>query len=148
MPLALWRHVLLALRQGEAGLAQAVAEAMERTLGEAGDTMLPEHAVMCRFDLAKFWSGLGQHGRAFSQWQAGHALLRRYQPFSREAHREFVDTSIAAFPASRFRDGPRAANADPAPVFIVGMPRSGGRRSWSRSSMRMSKRAASASVWR
>ena len=33
--------------------------------------------------------------------------------------------SIAAFDRARLQDGPRAQNRDPAPVFIVGMPRSG-----------------------
>src|SRR6202023_1819610 len=36
----------------------------------------------------------------------------------------FIDAQIAGFDAARFA-GPRAKNADPAPVFIVGMPRSG-----------------------
>jgi hypothetical protein len=46
------------------------------------------------------------------------------QPYSREAARAFIDAQIAGFDAASFA-GPRAANADPAPVFIVGMPRSG-----------------------
>ena len=36
-----------------------------------------------------------------------------------------MDSSIAAFPAARFRDRPFASNRDATPVFIVGMPRSG-----------------------
>ena len=63
--------------------------------------------------------------RAFAQWTAGHALLRAFQPFSRDEHRAFVDARSRRFDAARLRAGPRAANADPAPVFIVGMPRSG-----------------------
>jgi hypothetical protein len=80
---------------------------------------------MARFDLAKFWSGQGAPSRAFAQWTEGHKLLVRFQPFSREAHLAFVDASIEAFSAARLRDGPRAANRDPLPVFVVGMPRSG-----------------------
>jgi sulfotransferase family protein len=52
-------------------------------------------------------------------------LLARSQPFSRDAHRAFVDAHIALFDRTRFIQGPRAGNTDPAPVFIVGMPRSG-----------------------
>ena len=52
-------------------------------------------------------------------------MLASFQPFSRDVHRAFVDASIEAFCARRLRDGPRASNSDPAPVFIVGMPRSG-----------------------
>lgn len=36
-----------------------------------------------------------------------------------------VDANIAAFTTTRFKTGPRARNTDAAPVFIVGMPRSG-----------------------
>ena len=60
-----------------------------------------------------------------AQWTEGHKLLAKFQPFSREAHRAFVDASIAAFSKERLQDGPRAQNRDPAPVFVVGMPRSG-----------------------
>jgi Sulfotransferase family len=37
---------------------------------------------------------------------------------------DFVDAQIATFDAARFAQA-RAGNADPTPVFIVGMPRSG-----------------------
>ena len=80
---------------------------------------------MARFNLAKFWSSRGELGRAFAQWVEGHKLIAPSQPFSRELHREFVDASIEAFSAKRLNEGPRATNRDPAPVFVVGMPRSG-----------------------
>ncbi len=80
---------------------------------------------MAHYDLAKFWSGRGNTAEAFAQWQAGHILLRRSQPFSREDFSQVIETNIAAFSAARFHAGARAANHDPAPVFIVGMPRSG-----------------------
>jgi hypothetical protein len=90
-----------------------------------GPEGVPEHAIMARFDLAKFWSGKDRHSRAFAQWSAGHKALARFQPFSRDQHRAFVDASIAAFSKERLAGGPKAGNADRAPVFIVGMPRSG-----------------------
>jgi hypothetical protein len=40
--------------------------------------------------------------------------------FSRERHRAFIDASVTALDKVRLHDGPRASNADPAPVFIVG----------------------------
>ena len=55
----------------------------------------------------------------------GHRLLGRFQPFSRDAHWHFIAASIARFDEARLHAGARAANRDPAPVFIVGMPRSG-----------------------
>jgi hypothetical protein len=80
---------------------------------------------MAHYDLAKFWSGRGDTAAAFAHWQAGHALLRLSQPFSREAFAEFLEATMAAFDAARFAQGPRANNRDATPVFIVGMPRSG-----------------------
>jgi tetratricopeptide (TPR) repeat protein len=123
-PLFLWRRVLLALAEGDAAQARALAEEMERALG-AASALVPEHRIMAQFDLAKFWSQQGMADRAFGFWVEGHRLLGQFQPFSREGHRRFVDASINCFDRARLHAGPRAQNSDPAPVFIVGMPRSG-----------------------
>ncbi len=125
VPLMHWRFVLLALAEGDGARARHEAERMEAALADMGPEGVPEHAVMARFDLAKFWSGERAPSRAFAQWVEGHKLLARFQPFSRGAHSAFVDASIEAFSAARLKDGARAANRDPAPVFVVGMPRSG-----------------------
>jgi tetratricopeptide (TPR) repeat protein len=124
-PLLHWRRVLLALAEGDSARACDEAERMEASLAEMGPDAVPEHAIMARFDLAKFWSGRGAPGRALAQWTEGHKLLAKFQPFSRENHRAFVDASIEAFSAARLSGEPRAKNRDPAPVFVVGMPRSG-----------------------
>ncbi len=122
-PLLAWRRVLLALADGDAPRAVRLAEAMEQSL--AATDMLPEHRIMAHFDLAKFWSGRNEAGRAFPHWTAGHQELRRFQPFSRDMHRAFVDATIDHFDRTRLFEGGRAENSDTAPVFIVGMPRSG-----------------------
>jgi len=124
-PLLLWRQILLALTKGDRAGAHDLASRMEAILNAQGDAVLPEHRIMARFDLAKFWSAQADSDKAFVNWTAGHAQIRRFQPFSREAHRGFVDASIEMFGATRFANGPRAGNSDPAPIFIVGMPRSG-----------------------
>jgi len=124
-PLWHWRHVLLALGQGDLPLAHVSVEQMEHALETMGADAVPEHRIMAHYDLAKFWSGQNAHRRAFAHWTAGHKLLAPSQPFSRNAHRAFVDANIALFTRDRFAAGPRAGNGDPAPVFIVGMPRSG-----------------------
>jgi len=124
-PLWHWRQVLLAL--GEHNLAAAGREAghMAAALAAMGPGVVPEHQIMGYYDLAKFWSSQNDPAAAFAHWQAGHALLRRFQPFSRAAHRAFIDANIVLLDHARFAAGPRAQNADPAPLFIVGMPRSG-----------------------
>jgi len=124
-PLWHWRQVLLARTANNAAGARAAAEQMEASLATMGPEAVLEHRIMGHYDLAKFWSGQNAHSRAFAHWQAGHTLLKRSQPFSRDEHRAFADANIAAFDKDRFASGPRAQNADPAPVFVVGMPRSG-----------------------
>jgi Flp pilus assembly protein TadD len=124
-PLCLWRHVMLAMLEGDTARAMRTARGMEQALQSMGAEAVPEHRIMGHYDLAKFWSGLDHHPLAFANWQQGHALLKEGQPFSRAAHLATIDANIVHFPRSRFVSGPVADNADPAPVFIVGMPRSG-----------------------
>lgn len=121
---AIWRRVLLAHAEGDIQAAETEADAMERMLSD-NRTLLPESRIMAWFDLARFWAGRGATDRAFLGWTNGHRALSSFQPFSRVAWRGFVDASIAHFDAERLHAGPRATNSDPAPVFIVGMPRSG-----------------------
>ena len=124
-PLWLWRHVLLAIGEGDAQRAMQAAEAMRGALDSMGPHAVPEHRIMANYDLAKFWSGQNRHDIAFGHWTQGHALLKQIQPFSRVEHLAMIDANIAAFSDTRFERRPIAGNNDPAPVFIVGMPRSG-----------------------
>ncbi len=125
LPLWHWRLVLIALAEGRITDAKAEAHAMEAALAHAGAAALLEHRIMAHYDLAKFWSGLDAPRQAFAHWVTGHDLLRTVQPFSREATASFDAATVAVFTARRFASGPRARNDDDAPVFIVGMPRSG-----------------------
>ena len=98
---------------------------MTEALETISPAAVPEHRIMAHYDLARFWHVRKDHRAAFAHWQKGHALLRPMQPFSREAHRSYIDACIARLDRERLHDGARARNADAAPVFIVGMPRSG-----------------------
>ena len=122
--LVLWRRIVLAGIANETAQAETMAERMAALAGQEGSALL-EHRIIGHFELARFHHQRGRPAYAFEHWQNGHRLLARMQPFSREAHREFVDASIAAYDRARLRDGPHAANVDEAPVFIVGLPRSG-----------------------
>jgi tetratricopeptide (TPR) repeat protein len=124
LPLLHWRHVLLAQLERDAPRAVAAARAMEAAIPHMGPNAVPEHRIMAHYELARFWSALGDADLAFKHWQAGHDGLRESQKFSREGFAAFIEANKAAFSAARFT-GPRAANRDPAPVFITGMPRSG-----------------------
>jgi Tfp pilus assembly protein PilF len=124
-PARLWRDLMLALAERREADARAAAEAMAAAIEEMGPNAVLEHRIMARYDLAKFWSRIGEDAKAFALWQSGHALIRRFQPFSRKTTRAYNDAAIATFTPARYAAGPRATNDDPAPVFIVGMPRSG-----------------------
>jgi tetratricopeptide (TPR) repeat protein len=123
-PLMLWRRILLALAEGDAATARVRAADMEDALA-ATSALVPEHRIMAHFDLGRFWGGQRDVEKTFAHWSAGHRELGKFQPFSRERYRAFIDGMIASFDRRRLHDGPRAQNADAAPVFIVGMPRSG-----------------------
>ncbi|MBV9782282.1 MAG: sulfotransferase, partial [Acidisphaera sp.] len=120
-----WRLVRLAQLDGDAEGAVRQATLMADALEAAGAQMLPEHRIMAHYDLAKFWSGGAEPARAMHHWTQGHRLLAAGQPFSRDSHAAFIAANIALLDRARFTAGPRATNADAAPVFIVGMPRSG-----------------------
>lgn len=123
-PLLLWREVLLAWAEGDQPAADEFAARMEAALAETPD-VVPEHRIMGYFDLGRFWTSRGEPDRAFPLWAAGHRQLRYFQPFSRPGYLDFVEATMRLLDRTRLAEGPRAANADPAPVFIVGMPRSG-----------------------
>jgi tetratricopeptide (TPR) repeat protein len=120
--LGLRRRLALAIGEGDQAGAEAQADALAAALPEPG--VLPEHRIMGHYHLARFWLQRNAD-KAFAQWTEGHRALAKFQPFSREPHRAFVDANIARFDQARFSESPRAGNGDRAPVFIVGMPRSG-----------------------
>ena len=101
-PLWHWRLVLLALAEGDGAGAREQAGQMAAALAAMGPEAVPEHQIMAHYDLAKFWSGQNDHDTAFAHWEAGHALLRRFQPFSREAHAAFIDANMALLDRARF----------------------------------------------
>jgi tetratricopeptide (TPR) repeat protein len=123
-PLYHARDLLLAELERDKPRAYAAAQAMAAAIPQMGPNAVLEHCIMAHYDLAAFFSANRDPASAFTHWSQGHALLRKSQPFSRQAFSDFIQANFTQFDAARFA-GPRAANRDPAPVFIVGMPRSG-----------------------
>ena len=118
----------IALDDTDLEQTSAPREQMIARLGWLADTegaALPEHRIIAHLDLAGLRVRRGQRPEAFAHWRKAHGLLGRMQPFSRARHAAFVGETLTRFGADRLRHGARADNADPAPVFIVGLPRSG-----------------------
>jgi Flp pilus assembly protein TadD len=122
--LIVWRRLLLAEQSGETHTAEALAGSLAKLAAQENGALL-EHRIVGYFDIASFHARRREKQRAFEYWKAGHQLLSRVQPFSRERFSQFVDASIRCFDAKRLREGARADSTDEAPVFIVGLPRSG-----------------------
>ena len=122
--LILWRRICLARHAGRDAEAALMAVRMANLAACEGAGLF-EHRVIAHFDLARFHNERNDKRKAFEHWRSGHALLARIQPFSRESCAAFFDASVRAYDAARLRTGPMAANNDTAPVFIVGLPRSG-----------------------
>jgi tetratricopeptide (TPR) repeat protein len=122
LPLA-WRRVAVANAAGAEAEAVQAAETAAALIHAPGEQL--EARVAASFSLARFWAARDAPARAFGFWRDGHVLLGRTQPFRRDDYAAFVDATLARFDAARLRNGPIAENDDPAPVFIVGMPRSG-----------------------
>jgi tetratricopeptide (TPR) repeat protein len=122
--LILWRRIHLARHDGDETAADTMAARMAE-LAEDATAALLEHRIIGHFELARFHDARNQTAAAFQHWHRGHRLLAGIQPFSRAAYGAFVDASIACFDRERLHAGQRADNADPVPVFVVGMPRSG-----------------------
>ena len=82
------------------------------------------------FGLAHYWDGRKEYGRASEHAVAANVLHSefksergwRYQP---EEYEHYIDRLIGAFSPDFFRRTQGLGNDSDAPVFIVGMPRSG-----------------------
>ena len=75
------------------------------------------------FALGKLRDELADYDAAFTAYAAGNAIER--VPFDHTANAAFFDRIIATYSRQAMPRLPRARNRSTAPVFIVGMPRSG-----------------------
>ena len=119
-----WQGCLLARQAGDGRAAAACADRVD-ALAADRDAAGLEHRINASFALAALHDAEGRRDRAFAGWQRGHALLRLAQPFSRSGHEAFIGAIMRSFDGDRLANGPRAATTDAAPVFIVGLPRTG-----------------------
>ena len=119
-----WEHALLAREAGDRAAAASLVERVA-ALADSRDEAGLEHRIHAHFALADLRHAEARREQAFAHWRQGHALLRQAQPFSRSRHEAFIGAIMRSFDGGRLASGPRAATTDAAPVFIVGLPRTG-----------------------
>ena len=119
-PVALARSAGLARPAGpDDPVIQGLRSALDQT------DLHPEDRAELGFALGKALDQVEAWDAAFAAYAAANAASRAADPdapgYDRAAHEAFIDRLIAAFPAP----AAPVAGADPAPVFICGMFRSG-----------------------
>lgn len=98
----------------------AALQALERDLPS-----LPTlDRLYVHFALGKACQDLGRADAAFAHWQAGAALKRQTAPYDQTRALAQFERTKRTFDAA-FMAQARVGFADPAPIFVIGMPRSG-----------------------
>ena len=96
---------------------------MEKRAAEQGDNRESEANFL--FAIAKAWEDRGDYERAWDRYCRGNETHRAgvtYDPARTEA---VNDRIVATFTPELFASMRSAGNPDPAPIFILGLPRSG-----------------------
>ncbi len=99
-----------------------LAEMEKRAAGQ-GENLQSE--VNFLFAIAKAWEDRGDYARAFDFYQRGNARQRarvHYDPVQTEV---MNDRLVEVYSAELLESMRGAGNPDPAPIFILGLPRSG-----------------------
>ena len=81
--------------------------------------------VYIHFGLGKALEDAGQYDRAFQQWIKGNALQRKMIHYDEPAELQNFTLACRSFSAKLFEQFPDAGDPSAAPIFILGMPRSG-----------------------
>jgi tetratricopeptide (TPR) repeat protein len=84
-----------------------------------------QDAVFTQFTLGKVFDTLGEYDRAFGHFLEGNRLKRDSINYDEAGQRRFFEDFIRYFDADFLHARAAAGLADPRPVFIVGMSRSG-----------------------
>ena len=89
------------------------------------DPRQPGNEAQLHFALGKALEQRGRYGESFASYARGNALRRIDEPFSIEAFERRTRRIRAFFTADYFRARAQAGSPSRAPIFIVGLPRSG-----------------------
>lgn len=103
--------------------SDAEVSAMDKLL-EDGNPPRGSQAQV-HFALGKALEQRGQYAEAFAHYAQGNALRRLDAPFDAAGFENRTSRIIEVFDATFFRERPGWGHPSPAPIFIVGLPRSG-----------------------
>jgi tetratricopeptide (TPR) repeat protein len=104
-------------------LADTEVETMQRLL--TSDKRERSNEAQLHFALGKAFEQRKRYADAFSYYARGNALRRLDAPFDIEQFERRTARIRAFFDAKFFAERAGSGNPDPAPIFIVGLPRSG-----------------------
>jgi tetratricopeptide (TPR) repeat protein len=91
----------------------------------ARDNLAPERAVYVHFALAKALEDCGDYARAFSHLHLGNDLKRARVTYDEDAALRAFRGAAAVFDEGALSALADVGNASAAPIFVLGMPRSG-----------------------
>jgi tetratricopeptide (TPR) repeat protein len=77
------------------------------------------------FALGKALEDAGEFEQAFVWYQRGNAVRRRLVRYSAKRNRDDIEAIISFFTKPRLQSFDVAGASDPAPIFVVGLPRAG-----------------------
>jgi len=91
----------------------------------AAATADPADRAYLDFALGKALEDAARYAESFAHYARGNAARAALEPHDADALHRFVQDSIGAFDADLFARNAAAGCAEPGPIFVLGMPRSG-----------------------
>jgi tetratricopeptide (TPR) repeat protein len=98
---------------------------MERTLAESPQLRATEPRIQMHFALGKAYRTSGDTASAFRHFETGNAMKRATFSYDVATDEAYARDTIARFTPALLRRHRGTGDASRAPIFIVGMPRSG-----------------------
>lgn len=85
----------------------------------------PQHKVELAYALGKASEDCGDYSRAFDYFDAANKLARQQNPYNRDSYIQFFPALKQQFSEAFFRSHQAPPGERGAPIFVLGMPRSG-----------------------
>ena len=98
--------------------------ALENFVRDAAELPMAEQ-IELHFALGKALADVGQHERAFRHLLEGNRLKRQNTVYDEPKALELLERVSATFTTEMLREKAALGNPSPAPIFILGLPRSG-----------------------